>query len=133
MIKQIRHSFLTRFLWGFMSLYLLNCFVDSPDAQPSHFPEDLTYNDLESIIEIVVEKVLGFENAIPEYDDNDTNQDFAGKSTFLIDFFIVPNSALCSTDNYRCLKKGKLAEQNWILSSPYYEIHTPPPDVLFVI
>lgn len=129
MIKPIRHSLLTRYLWGFMSLYLLNCFVDSPDAQPHHFPEDLTYNDLESIIEIVVEKVLGFENAIPEYDDNDTNQDFAGKSTFLIDFFVVPNTTISINKKYLNLKKGKLTEQNLILSTPYFEIHTPPPEV----
>jgi hypothetical protein len=112
-----------------MSIYLLNCFVDSPDAQPHHFPEDLTYNDPESIIEIVVEKVLGFENAIPEYDDNDSNQDFAAKSTFFIDFFVVPNSPISINKKYLYLKKGKLAEQNSILPTPYFEIHTPPPDI----
>jgi hypothetical protein len=112
-----------------MSLYLLNCFVDSPDAQPHHFPEDLTYNDLESIIEIVVEKVLGFENAIPEYDDNDSNQDFAAKSTFFIDIFVLPNTTPSINKKYSYLKKEKLAEQNSIFFNPYFEIHTPPPEV----
>ncbi|RTY67590.1 hypothetical protein [Flavobacterium sp. LB2P53] len=129
MIKQIRHTLLTRYFWGFMSLYLLNCFVDSPDAQPNHLPEDLTHNDLESIIEIVVEQILGFENAIPEYDDNDTNQDFAAKSAFFIDFFVVPNSAISLYKKYLYLKKGKLAEQNSIPPTPYFEIHTPPPNI----
>lgn len=128
MIKQIRHSFLTRYLWGFMSLYMLNCFVDSPDAQPNNFTEDLTYNDLESIIEIVVEKALGFENTIPEYDDNDTNQNSSVKSNFLIDFFILPVISFNINKNYVCFKKEKLVLQNPILLIPYFKIHIPPPE-----
>lgn len=128
MIKQIRHSFLTRYFWSFMSLYLLNCFVDCPDAKPNYFPEDLTYNDLESIIEIVVEKALGFENAIPEYDDNDTNQNSYLKSNFFIDLFILPVIALDIKKNYVCLKKEILVFQNPILVTPYFKIHIPPPE-----
>ena len=128
MIKQIRHSLLTQYFWGFMSLYLLNCFVDSLDAQPNHFPEDLTYNDMESIIEIVVEKALGFENAIPEYDDNDTNQNSHLKSNFFTDFFVIPIIGLSIDKNYMCLKKEKLVFQNPILLTPYFKIHIPPPE-----
>ncbi|MDI5897809.1 hypothetical protein QLS91_10800 [Flavobacterium sp. LB2P84] len=128
MIKQIRHSFLTRYFWCFMSLYLLNCFVDSPDVQPDYFTEDLTYNDQESIIEIFVEKVLGFENAIAEYDDNDINQSSSLKSNFSIDFFVLPIITLSGNKNYMRLKKENLAVQNSILLTPYFKIHTPPPE-----
>ena len=128
MIKQIRHNFLTRYFWCFMSLYLLNCFVDSPDVQPDYFTEDLTYNDQESIIEIFVEKVLGFENAIAEYDDNDINQSSSLKSNFSIDFFVLPIITLSGNKNYMRLKKENLAVQNSILLTPYFKIHTPPPE-----
>ena len=128
MIKQIRHNFLTRYFWCFMSLYLLNCFVDSPDVQPDYFTEDLTYNDPESIIEIFVEKVLGFENAIAEYDDNDINQSSSLKSNFSIDFFVLPIITLSGNKNYMRLKKENLAVQNSILLTPYFKIHTPPPE-----
>jgi hypothetical protein len=111
-----------------MSLYLLNCFVDSPDVQPDYFTEDLTYNDQESIIEIFVEKVLGFENAIAEYDDNDINQSSSLKSNFSIDFFVLPIITLSGNKNYMRLKKENLAVQNSILLTPYFKIHTPPPE-----
>lgn len=57
-----------------MALYLLNISVDTADPYPDHIPEDLSFNDQESIVEIVVEKILGFENAIAEYDDHDTEE-----------------------------------------------------------
>ncbi len=67
-----------------MGLYLLNISVDTADPNPNHIPEDLSINDQESIIEIVLEKVLGYENAIKEYDDNDT-EDLNKKPSVKID------------------------------------------------
>lgn len=55
-----------------MGLYLLNTSVDMADPYPEYISEDLSFNDQESIIEIVVEKILGYEDAFKEYDDNDT-------------------------------------------------------------
>ena len=49
-----------------MGIYLLNISVDTKDPHPEYIPEDLSINDQESIVEIVVEKILGFENAIQE-------------------------------------------------------------------
>lgn len=72
MFSQIRNSVFTKILWGLMGLYLLNISVDSTDPNPEHIPEDLSFNDQESIIEIVLEKILGYEDAIKEYDDHDT-------------------------------------------------------------
>lgn len=71
MIGQIRNSVFTKIFWGLVGLYLLNISVDSADLNPEPIPEDLSINDQESIIEIVAEKVLGYEDAFKEYDDND--------------------------------------------------------------
>lgn len=54
-----------------MGLYFLNISVDVADPHPEHVMEDLSYNDQESIIELVVEKVMGVEDCFPEYDDHD--------------------------------------------------------------
>ena len=59
MLSQIRNSVFTKILWGLMGLYLLNISVDTADPNPEHIPEDLSINDQESIVEIVVEKILG--------------------------------------------------------------------------
>ena len=42
-----------------------------PDAQPDYVAEDLTINDQESFVELVLEKVLGIENAVAEHDETD--------------------------------------------------------------
>ncbi|MFD1551039.1 hypothetical protein DNU06_04440 [Putridiphycobacter roseus] len=71
MITALRNSLLINILWGVMALYLLNISVDTADLNPQSVPEDLSINDQESIVEIILEKILGYENAIEEYDDND--------------------------------------------------------------
>jgi len=58
----------------FMAFHLFNTSADMPDAAPDSQPEDLTINDMESVLEIVLEKGLNIENAIAEHDEaDDTN------------------------------------------------------------
>lgn len=71
MIRQIRNSVFIKILWGLLGLYLLNISVDVADPNSENIPEDLTINDQESIIEIIVEQILGYEDAFKEYDDAD--------------------------------------------------------------
>jgi hypothetical protein len=66
-----------------MAIYLLNISVDIADKHPEHIPEDLSINDQESMVEVFVEHILGFENAIAEYDDPDTEQHNQKKLTKL--------------------------------------------------
>jgi hypothetical protein len=40
-----------------------------PDAQPEDVPEDLSINDMESVVEIVLEKCFNMEDAIAEHDE----------------------------------------------------------------
>lgn len=49
--------------------------IDPKDVQPAWMQEDLTLNEIESIIELVSEDILGFSDAIPEHEeaDGDTN------------------------------------------------------------
>ncbi|TDD73778.1 hypothetical protein [Flavobacterium caseinilyticum] len=133
MIKAARNTLLIRYFWGFMSLYFLNCCVDSADVQPNYVPENLTYNDQESIIEIIVEKLLGYDNAIAEYDDNDTNENIAGKITFSLGIFVVPSAFFHINPKFLTLKNQYLSGQNLIILIPFFEINTPPPEVLFIV
>jgi hypothetical protein len=54
-----------------MALNIFNLSVDVKDATDCYMPEDLSINDQESFIEIVVEKWLGYENALSEHDEPD--------------------------------------------------------------
>lgn len=42
-----------------------------PDAAPDDVPEDLTVNDIETVVELVLEQGLDIENAIAEHDESD--------------------------------------------------------------
>ena len=111
-----------------MGLYMLNISVDATDPKPEYIPEDLSINDQESIIEIIVEKILGYEDAIKEYDDNDT-EDHSRKSNLKIEFI-----AQCMADS--SIKKSiiKVTKQNFpdydtFLVNGFQKLYTPPPKV----
>lgn len=77
-MKFIREHIIFRCLWFVLALHILNCSVDTPDPQPYSVPEDLSYNDMESVVEILLEQVLDINNAITEHDENDTDQGSGG-------------------------------------------------------
>lgn len=54
-----------------MAAHLLNISADTPDFDFDLSNAYLTINAHESVVEILVENVLGFENAITEYDHNE--------------------------------------------------------------
>ena len=128
MFQLIKHSTVTRYLCGLMALYLLNISVDTVDAYPNRAAEDLSFNDQESIVEIVVEKVLGFEDAIEEHDDPDT-ENHTKKNNFKIDFVPI---VLYEPENKKfntAILKQKYSHQNSGLLSGYNQLYTPPPEV----
>lgn len=114
-----------------MGLYLLNISVDTADPNPDHIPEDLSFNDQESIVEIIVEQVLGYENAIKEYDDPDS-EDHNKKDTVKIDFLVHQTNANQDFQN-QFTKKNKLyIDYKARLKNVIKEIDSPPPKVWFV-
>ena len=111
-----------------LSLYLLNISVDSADPYAEYFKEDLSINDQESIIEIVVEKIIGYENAIKEYDDNDSeNQNKSNNSQ--ID--LITHFANSSTIKELISESFKqiLPEYCKVLTSGFQKLTTPPPQI----
>ncbi|WP_418263108.1 hypothetical protein [Flavobacterium faecale] len=127
MITQIRNSSLITMLWGLMGVLLLNLSVDSADPYPPNIPENLAFNDQESIIEIVVEKLLGYENAIEEHDDNDT-ENHTKKSNHTIDLALYPflDSAWCQ-QLYEIKRKINLHFKSNITNG-FRQLDTPPPN-----
>jgi hypothetical protein len=53
---------------------IFNYSVDIPDYFGDQVSEDLSYNDIESITEFVLEIVVGIENAVPEHDEDDPDE-----------------------------------------------------------
>lgn len=128
MIQQLRNSIVVKFLWGAMGLYLLNISVDAADAKPAHIPEDLSFNDQESIVEILIEKILGYEDAFKEYDDHDP-KDHNGKTKVQIDLIPQPivNSFLNGT--FIETTKRKFPLYTTSLTTGHQQLYTPPPKI----
>lgn len=111
-----------------MGLYLLNISVDTADPNPEHIPEDLSINDQESIIEIVLEKVLGYEDAIKEYDDHDT-EDHNKKTNVKIDLtnhyiaeIVLNQEAIITT-------RQNFPDHNTFLANGFLKLDIPPPKI----
>lgn len=111
-----------------MGLYLLNISVDTTDPSPEYIPEDLSFNDQESIVEIVVEKILGFENAIKEYDDQDT-EDQNKKKNVKIDLLVNEIKADKIDHNLFFESNIRFADHKPRLTNGFYNIDSPPPKV----
>ncbi len=115
-----------------MGLYLLNISVDTADPNPEHIPEDLSFNDQESIVEIVVEKVLGFEDAIKEYDDHDT-EDQNKKKNVKIELLVHVTNANEFAHNQFVERKKLYPDYEARLTNGFNEIDSPPPKVLICV
>lgn len=109
-----------------MGLFLLNISVDTKDLNPEYIPEDLSINDQESIIEIVVEKVLGYEDAFKEYDDHDT-EDHKQKTNLKIDLFSSYKSDCIIKQSFIETKKQKFLDYSTFLTNGFQKLDTPPP------
>ncbi|GAB3537684.1 hypothetical protein GCM10027443_31140 [Pontibacter brevis] len=111
-----------------MALCFLNSSIDTLDPNPEHIPEDLSFNDQESVVELLLEKVLGFENAIVEYDDHDT-EEHTKKKTSKIDFFVQYAIQQPYPDNTFNLRKQQYPNFKDCLPIGYLQLSTPPPKI----
>lgn len=109
-----------------MSLYLLNISVDTADPNPEYIPEDLSFNDQESIVEIIVEKILGFEDAIKEYDDHDT-EDYNKKKNVTIDLLVYFHKTNNDAYDHLATNKKRFPNYDARLANGFIEIDSPPP------
>ncbi|MFZ9300644.1 MAG: hypothetical protein ACO23V_06680 [Chitinophagaceae bacterium] len=69
----VRNHIAFKIFWLLMAFHILNISVDAPDPQPNTIPEDLNYNDMESIVEVVLEQAFELDNFIAEHDENDSD------------------------------------------------------------
>jgi phosphate uptake regulator len=113
-----------------MAVHILNCSVDTPDAQPDSIAEDLSYNDIESISELVLEQILGFEDAIAEHDEHDTNDGYSFEIAKILLFFQTTHLSIYrQIIEYQDRTPNILQYLNINFSQFHPEIVSPPPQV----
>lgn len=91
-LRTILNSAFAKCFWILLALHILNISIDAPDRHADYYAEDLSYNDIESIVEFILESVLGIDNAIAEYDEADESG--AIKINKNIDFFFESGISL---------------------------------------
>lgn len=124
----MRNSKSLRLFCAFLALYIFNCSIDTSDLHQFKVPENLNINHQESVVEVIIEKVLGFENAIPELDDADSENHSTLKKTTDVDFFILPNYAVEICDIVPQLNSQNIGFSKTSRLQTYFEIHSPPPE-----
>lgn len=125
MINTLRNSTFLKTLWGLLGLFLLNISVDSTDLVPKHVSEDLSINDQESIVEIIIEKILGLENFVSEYDDVDSDERDSQNNHISLKVFFVDENQPASSMN---IVDNKIISGNSKSLTPgFYRLLTPPP------
>jgi hypothetical protein len=124
-MKLFRHHIMYRLLSVVMALHILNLSVDAVDALPAAIPEDLSFNEIESVVEFVLEDVLHIENALPEHDEHDETAEIAKTS---VEFIALPQQIslrfIESRDPDICFSLAEI-----LMTPPTLDILSPPPKV----
>jgi len=125
-MKFLREHIAFKILWLAMALLIFNCSVDTPDPQSENVPEDLSYNDMESVVEIVLEEVLDIENAIAEHDDTDTGEGSGFEIKKGVDFsYHQSNNKILFCNNSTTVCKHSHYKESYY--NQFYPELTPPP------
>ncbi|RYD83441.1 MAG: hypothetical protein EOP53_00825 [Sphingobacteriales bacterium] len=128
MINYLSHIKLLNIFWGLLALFMLNISIDVADATPASTAENLAFNEQESMIEFVLEEILGMEDAIPESEDNDATQNSFLKKNSLTDCFIL--SVVKGDMHHTAATRSTFFYRNdFYFSNSYIDIVSPPPDI----
>lgn len=122
----LKKSISTRSVYAFMlAVYLFNYSIDSRDAHLDHIGEDLSHNDVESIVEFTLEYVLDIENAMKEHDEqDDDNGSVFGHSVYIANCSI---SELMSYSDFGAEVVHHYSNPSQFFSQDSPEINSPPP------
>lgn len=124
MFSYIRHGWIGKNILGLLILVFLNSSIDAPDI----FSKSVAYNEQETLIELIVEKGLGFEEAISEQEhDNELPENSASKK-FQTDLFRTQFSESLFDFNFDLKNQSSPCYLNLIYSQDHSKIIIPPPE-----
>lgn len=109
--------------WFILALQVLNISIDPPDAHRATQKEDLSRNEQESIVELVLEKVLGIPDAVPEHDEG--QHDLVKGHTF--QWSSPMRLRTIGSPHLGQEQELALAYEDHAIDGPVIELTTPPP------
>ena len=108
-----------------LALHFLNLSIDSRDPNPDSIPEDLTFNDIESVTEFITEIVFGWHNAFEEHDERDSDE---GGALDFYKFYCSNQSVYITLHTFsQASSPGFYIKNSGNVLAPVKDIHSPPP------
>lgn len=114
-------------VWALMAFHLFNISIDTPDHLSFTNNKVSIRNDQESFTELILEKLCGFEDLVPEASDTEGDEHNMKKS-FSLDNYIIPQleNHILPQLNFELNKT--LINSLLIISSKFTSIISPPPE-----
>jgi hypothetical protein len=108
-----------------LALHFFNLSIDARDPNPDSIPEDLTFNDIESVTEFVAEVLFGSHNAFEEHDERDSDE---GGSLDFYKFYCSNQPVLITQHAFSLPLSPEFYVRNSDnVLAPVKDIHSPPP------
>ncbi|QNF34222.1 hypothetical protein HUW51_16390 [Adhaeribacter swui] len=126
-MQRLRFHILFRCFWLVLACHILNLSIDAPDNRPVSAAEDLTFNDVESVTELILENCLGMHNAVAEHDEPD-DQGGTGSNFKKIDFFYQLSTYLPPNAAYQLITRVCTIQTASFYLSKYLRVISPPPE-----
>jgi hypothetical protein len=119
-----RYTPFAKFLCLLLALHFLNLSIDSTDPNPDSVPEDLSFNDIESVTEFLAEIIFHNVNAFAEHDEKD-NSDGGSPDAFK---FCCANGLVSIESTFDFSESPKFqARSCGMFKSPPMNVSSPPP------
>lgn len=124
MFSRIRTGYLGKNILGFLILVFLNSSINAPDI----YSKFIDYNEQETIIELIIEKGLGFEDAISEQShDNEPPENTTSKKIQL-DLIRTLYSSDFSSFDFSSKNRLTISYLDLIYSQNHLKVIIPPPE-----
>lgn len=126
MLNRKRHSHFARLICFLMALHFLNYSIDPRDLHPDSHPEDLKFNDIETITELLAEVILEKKNVFEEHEEKDN---YDGNSSANHKFYYTSLVALTIHSPQALSTKKFTISNTRFIQSLSTSVTSPPPKI----
>jgi len=130
-MRYLKNHIVNRVLCLLMALHILNFSIDNPHTLFEHNKVQANFNEVDSVVELVLEEVLSIDNAIPEHHSKSpiTHKFNAKKVVWLYEQNIQPIFFKATAQvNFKPAATSVLYSHE-IYNSPLLTLFSPPPQV----
>ena len=128
-MRYIKNHIVNRVLCLLIALHILNFSIDNPHTLFEHNKVQANFNEIDSVVELVLEDVLNIENAIPEHHAKTpvTHKFNAKKVVWVFEYYQPIQFKKQIAVNFKPAVTTTFYSTQ-IYSSPFISLFSPPPE-----